>query len=334
MKYAIIAATAILLGVALYAGIHQAHQAEIPQEVRAQFQKWKVSQNRLYGSPSEDHYRLSIFHKNLRMIEAHNAQAHSYTLGINQFADMTKEEFLAKYSGGPFVPPQEPTEYTELSLKRLPASRDWSQKGVVTPIKNQGRCGSCWSFSTTGAIEGLKAIRGHGLTSLSEQQLIDCTRGSYMNHGCSGGVPLKAMMYVINKGGIETESAYPYQGKVEPCRAKLSKFVYKIKGVGRAKPLDNDGLKAAVANQPVSVIIDCHSIMFYKGGIINQGCGQALNHAVLAVGYGTSGKTPYWKVKNSWGAKWGEKGYMRILRKSGKGKTPCGINIFISWPTA
>ena len=148
MKYAIIAATAILLGVALYAGIHQAHQAEIPVEVRAQFQQWKLGQNRLYGSPSEDEYRLRVFYKNLQMIEAHNAQGHSYTLGINQFADLTTEEFLAKYTGGSFAQPTEPVEYTELSTEDIPETMDWST-------------GSCHPSQEPGTVRELLVLLRH-----------------------------------------------------------------------------------------------------------------------------------------------------------------------------
>ena len=326
----IIATTAILLGVVLYAGIYQAHQTEIPEEVRIQFQKWKRSQNKLYGSPSEDNYRLSVFYKALKMINAHNAGGHSYTLGINQFADLTKEEFLAKYTGG-LVPPDETAEVqSNQSTVGLPPSIDWTTRGAVTPVKYQGQCGGCWAFSTTGAMEGLKAIAGQGLTSLSEQQLMDCTL-KMGNFGCRGGYPRNSFKYVA-QNGIEAESSYPYQSRVGPCRANPSKYVFRVRSFLAVGRLDNNGLQVAVANQPVSVLIDASSIMYYKGGIVGAGCGQRINHAVLAVGYGNTNGTPYWKVKNSWGTSWGEAGYIRIQRVGGVAPAPCGINIYASRP--
>ena len=333
MKYAIITATAILLGVALYAEIHQVHESGIPEEVRAQFLHWKLSENRLYASPSEDEYRLAVFYQNLQMINAHNAGGHSYTLAINQFADMTREEFSAKFTGGPSKRSPRTSEPTQLSTVGLPASIDWVSKGAVTPVKYQGQCGGCWSFSSTGALEGLKAIKGHGLTSLSEQQLMDCTSG-YGNHGCSGGTTLNAFNYVIQHG-IEPESDYPFKFKVGHCRANPAIFVpFKIHSVGWAKKYDNNALQAAVAQQPVSAEIDSRTLQFYKGGILSShGCTQAVDHAILVVGYGNAGGL-YWKIKNSWGARWGENGYFKLARRTGFGTTACGLNLYPEWPLA
>ena len=330
MKYTIITAAAILLGVALYAGIHGAYEYHIPNEVRIQFQKWKLAQKRLYGSPSEDHYRLSVFYKNLLMINAHNAQGHSHTLTINQFADLTKEEFLAKYTGGLIPPAETAEEESNLSTVGLPPSIDWTTRGAVTPVKYQGQCGGCWAFSSTGALEGLKAISGQGLTSMSEQQLMDCTL-TIGNFGCKGGYPHNSFRYVA-QNGIEAESTYPYQARVGPCRANPSQSVFKVRTYFMIKRFDNDALQAAVAIQPVSVLIDASSIMFYKGGIVSAGCGQRVNHAVLAVGYGFQGQM-FWKVKNSWGSNWGERGYLRIQRNTGQGPAPCGINSYTSRPS-
>ena len=130
MKYAIITATAILLGVSLYSGIQESHQPHIPEEVRAQFQQWKATENRLYSSPSEEEYRLTIFSQNLKMINTHNAAGHSHTLAINQFADMTKEEFLAKFTGGPILRSPRTSEPTsQPSIFGLPGGIDWTKKG-------------------------------------------------------------------------------------------------------------------------------------------------------------------------------------------------------------
>ena len=331
MRYAVITAAAILLGFALYAKIDESRQSSIPEQVRAQFQHWKLTEHRLYASPSEDEYRLTVFYQNLQMINAHNAAGHSHTLAINQFADLTSEEFLAKFTGGPIVnsprPDQPPAQPSTLGL---PGSVDWTTRGVVTPVKLQGQCGACWAFSTTGALEGIKALTGHGLTSLSEQQLIDCTLG-LGNHGCSGGTTLTGFNYVI-RNGIEPESAYPFKARNGPCRANRAQFVpFKIHRVGWAPKHNNNALLAGVARQPVSTSIESHALQFYHGGIISQGCGQAVDHSVLIVGYGNQGGL-YWKLKNSWGPRWGEQGYFRVKRITGIGVTPCGLNIYPEWP--
>ena len=329
----IIATTAILLGVSLYAGISQSQYTEIPQEVVTQFQEWKRSQNKLYRSPSEDHYRLSVFYKNLRMINAHNAGGHSYTLAINRFADLTLEEFKVKYTGGLVPPAETAREDISLSTEGLPASIDWTTRGAVTAVKDQvtpNHCQACSAFATTGALEGLKAISGRGLTSMSEQQLLDCTT-NMGNFGCRGGYPHIDFKYV-SKAGIEAESSYPYQGVVGTCKHNPSKSIFKISSFSYVPYLDNDALQAAVATQPVSVLIDASHLLYYSGGIVSSGCTQTIDHAVLAVGYGTDGGKMYWKLKNSWGTNWGENGYLRLIRKTGRGRTPCGINEYATRP--
>jgi len=205
----------------------------------------------------------------------------------------------------------------------------------VTPVKNQGQCGSCWSFSTTGSTEGVNAINGKGLISLSEQQLVDCS-GAYGNQGCNGGLMDNAFQYIIANGGICTEAAYPYTAQDGTCKNTCKKTVM-IAGFKDVTHNSDVALATAVAQQPVSVAIeaDQSSFQFYSGGVLTAACGTALDHGVLAVGYGTDTGVEYWKVKNSWGASWGEAGYIRLARgdQYNGGAGQCGIYSDPSYPT-
>jgi len=207
----------------------------------------------------------------------------------------------------------------------------------VTPIKNQGQCGSCWSFSATGAIEGAVAIASNKLNSLSEQQLVDCSV-SYGNDGCNGGLMDYAFEYVITNKGLTDEKSYPYTATgPNTCKASGKKLVSTISGYCDVA-VDNDkALAAAVSVGPVSVAIEADQscFQFYSSGIMsNSACGTQLDHGVLAVGFGSSGSQQYWKVKNSWGTSWGEAGYIQLGRAvSGQPQGVCGILMAASYPT-
>merc|ERR1719389_957895 len=209
-------------------------------------------------------------------------------------------------------------------------AEDWVAKGAVTPVKNQQRCGSCWAFSSTGSLEGAFFVASGKLVSLSEEDLVQCN--SRTDHGCQGGLMDNAFEWV-EQNGICSEADYPYTsggGITGYCRKGCSPVV-RIKGHTDVPSKDEDALKAAVSKRPVSVAIEADRSAFqhYKGGILdNVGCGTNLDHGVLAVGYGTDGKD-YWKVKNSWGASWGENGYIRMVRN----KNQCGISQQPSYPT-
>jgi cathepsin L len=205
----------------------------------------------------------------------------------------------------------------------------------VTPVKDQGNCSSCWAFSTTGSIESAIAIKTGKLISLSEQELIDCS-GNEGNHGCKGGQMDKAFKYVLDAKGICSESAYPYTASAGSCNSQCSSAASIQKYVDL--PHENlDALRAAVSLQPVSVAVESNAkgFRFYSGGVYDDPeCGVFVDHAVLVVGYGTdsaSGKD-YWLVKNSRGAAWGDKGYIKLLRTSGKGVGQCGIAWQGSYP--
>jgi cathepsin L len=307
-------------------------------EAAFEFGKFVEKFNKEYASETETMYRLSVFAQNLQVIKEHNAKGETYTLGVTKFADLTPEEFKAMFHG--FRRSDRVRDDTAFRKMRsmveqdVPASVDWRTKNAVTPVKNQAQCGSCWSFSATGSIEGAWAIAKGQLVSLSEQQLMDCS-GSFGNFGCNGGLMDNAFKYV-EKNGLCSEDSYPYQAQDGTCHSSNCTKVATISSYHDITANDNAGLKVAVAQQPVSVAVeaDQSSWQLYTGGVISKNCGTSLDHGVLAVGYGTDSSTgqEYWIVKNSWGADWGEQGYIRILRTDAQGPGLCGIATDASYP--
>jgi C1A family cysteine protease len=299
--------------------------------------EWTKFQNqfgRTYSSPDECAARFEIFKANYRGIVEHNLRRENWTAGVNEFADQTWEEFRAARLGYRRAPPSvvrvaAPNVSLEVTV---PAAVDWTTKGAVTPVKNQGSCGSCWAFSTTGAVEGAVAVKTGRLTSLSEQQLVDCS-GAYGNLGCEGGLMDDAFKYVI-ANGLCTEAAYSYKGVDGACQ-KTCRAASKISSFVDVASNNEKALQAAVARQPVSVAIEADQpgFQFYSGGVFTDACGTNLDHGVLVVGYGTSGGIPFWKVKNSWGKSWGLDGYILLKRGTGSGKPgQCGIAMEPSYP--
>ena len=216
----------------------------------------------------------------------------------------------------------------------VPKAVDWVTAGAVTPVKDQGQCGSCWAFSTTGAIEGASAIATGKLTSMSEQQLVDCA-GDYGNHGCNGGLMDNAFTYVMDNG-LCSESAYGYTAVKGTCAYDTCGTKYHITGCQDVPASNELALREAVAKQPVSVAIEADTRVFqlYRSGVITSSeCGTNLDHGVLTVGYGEDNGVKYWKVKNSWSTSWGEAGYVRIGRsESQKSDGICGIAMQPSYP--
>jgi C1A family cysteine protease len=308
------------------------------------FAEFMVRNKKRYASKEEMLLRRSVYAANVAKIEAHNAEGHSWTMAVNSFADLTGEEFKARYTSG-YRAHEKRSKNVNLALssvKDLPASVDWVAAGAVTPVKNQGQCGSCWSFSTTGSVEGINFIKTGTLLSLSEQQLVDCS-GAEGNNGCNGGLMDYAFQYIINNGGICSEQSYPYvsgntqtAGTCQNCTA-----VATISGFTNVPVNDDGAMAAAIVQQPVSIAIeaDQSSFQFYSGGVLTAACGTQLDHGVLAVGYGqyqlpNNTEVPYWKVKNSWGATWGDEGYVLLGRGAQYGAAgQCGILSSPSYPT-
>jgi len=294
--------------------------------------------NKVY-SPSEVVSRFSVFKDNVNFITDHNkrlADKLGYTVGINQFADMTNAEFKRTMTGY-----NAHQKVDQSNVKFLPeateASVDWTTKNAVTPVKNQGQCGSCWAFSTTGSLEGANAIKNGKLVSYSEQELVDCA-GAYGNQGCNGGLMDDGFKYVEAKGDA-LESKYPYTGtKGESCNTKEPADpalpVGAVTGYTDVPTSDEAQLMAAVEKQPVSVAIeaDQSGFQFYKDGVFSGTCGTALDHGVLVVGYGTDGGKDFWKVKNSWGATWGSAGYIQLARNIATKGGQCGVAMQPSYP--
>jgi len=277
---------------------------------------WMAEHGRAYTDEAEKARRLEIFRANARMIDAFNAAGtHGHRLATNRFADLTDEEFRAARTGyrpaagsraGRF-------RYENVSLADAPPSVDWRAMGAVTGVKDQGDCGCCWAFSAVAAVEGLNKIRTGRLVSLSEQELVDCDVYGE-DQGCEGGLMDDAFQFIARRGGLASAS---------------------IRGHEDVPRNNEAALAAAVAHQPVSVAINGAdpAFRFYAGGVLGGGdCGTELNHAVTAVGYGTAGDgTRYWVMKNSWGASWGEGGYVR-LRRGVRGEGVCGLAKLPSYP--
>jgi len=300
---------------------------------------------KVYSNGAEHDNRYEIFKKNYQMITDHNLSGQSWTLAVNQFADMSWEEFRHKRLGynrnarRMLGRGREPVITNMKGLFTVPDEMDWVSKGVVSQVKNQESCGSCWAFSTTGSVEAAYAIKTGTLYSLSEQQLIDCAKNGG-DDGCEGGLLDPTFEYVIGNHGICQEDEYKYLAQDgSTCKSSKCKAVAPIVNYTDVAVNDEDALQAACAQQPVSIAIEADQwgFQFYSSGVFDGSCGTQLDHAVLLVGYGTDADTAkhYWKVKNSWGGSWGEKGYIRMLRTPG-GKTEgqCGIAMAATYPIA
>ncbi len=309
--------------------------------------EWSSFMNfvRLYNKEyrSLEHFtsKFHTFVENAKFIREYNSQSNcleecipaNVTLGENYFMDLSTDEFKL-YHG--LESPVKSTSCSAFSSTGiLPSSVDWRKENAVTPVKDQGQCGSCWSFSSTGSMEGAWAINKGNLVSLSEQQLVDCSYGlKYGNLGCNGGLMDSAFQYAIDNGGMCTEDSYSYtasKGTCEKCTPVVT-----ISGCVDVTANNEVALANAVAIGPVSVAIEADTkvFQFYKSGVItDSSCGTNLDHGVLVVGYGTEGTTDYWIVKNSWGSSWGENGYVRIQKTSStNSKGMCGIAMQPSYP--
>ncbi|CAM8899927.1 unnamed protein product [Rhodiola kirilowii] len=313
-------------------------------ETRELYTEWLAKNKKSYNQLGEEAKRFEIFKDNLRFIEEHNSLNRSYKLGLTRFADLTNEEYRALFLGTRtdarrrvMKGKRASQRYAYRGGEKLPMSVDWRASGAVTGVKDQGMCGSCWAFSTVAAVEGINQIVSGELTSLSEQELVDCDTDQ--NAGCNGGLMDYAFEFIIRNGGLETEADYPYTAVDGECSLSSKKKIGKVVSIDGYEdvPPSEKSLQKAVAHQPISVAIEASGRAFqlYQSGVFSGECGQELDHGVAAVGYGSENGLDYWIVRNSWGTDWGEEGYIRMERNVvGRRLTgKCGIAMEPSYPT-
>uniref|UniRef100_I1QRD0 Cysteine proteinase n=1 Tax=Oryza glaberrima TaxID=4538 RepID=I1QRD0_ORYGL len=324
---------------------------ETEESMWSLYERWRsvYSSSSSSGDLAEKVSRFEVFKKNARYIHDFNKkEGNTYKLGLNKFADLTLEEFTAKYTGA--KPGTAGSSGARASIKPLepvagdaPPTWDWREHGAVTRVKDQGQCGSCWAFSVVGAVEGNNAIMTGNLLTLSEQQVLDCSGAG----DCNGGYTYYAFDYAVSNG-ITLDQCYSpppdpyfyypkYEAAQDTCRFDPNKApIVKIDSHSFVNPNDEEALKQAVYSYgPVSVLIEAsNDFMYYQGGVFTGACGTALNHAVLLVGYGvTEDGTLYWIVKNSWSTEWGENGYVRMIRNIPAPEGICGIAMYPIYPT-
>lgn len=303
------------------------------------FHQWTKEHNVEFKLLGERMMRKEIFAQNLAKIERHNNgnDPSGWQMKMNQFGHLTSDEFKRIYASGlnkPFDTPKAPKIYRSLRLN--PDEVNWVKVGAVTPVKNQGACGSCWSFATTGALEGAYFVRYNKLVSFSEQELVACDK---IDQGCNGGLMDNAFEY-IQRNGLCSEEDYPYtagKGFRGWCKRRTCT---PVPNSHKLEYIDVDhnamSLESAVAKQPVAVAIEADetAFQFYSGGVLDAKCGTNLDHGVLLVGYGTDAVTgkKYWLIKNSWGQTWGDHGYIKLARRIDQEGGECGILLSGSYP--
>ncbi|XP_028792377.1 probable cysteine protease RD19B [Neltuma alba] len=306
------------------------------------FSLFKERFRKSYSSKEEHDYRLKVFKANLRRAGRHQKLDPSAVHGVTQFSDLTPSEFQKKFLGLRGLRlPADAHKAPILPTDDLPSDFDWRDHGAVTTVKNQGSCGSCWSFSTTGALEGAHFLATGQLVSLSEQQLVDCDHecdpeepGS-CDSGCNGGLMNSAFEYILKAGGVMREDDYPYIGTDRgACKFDKTKIAASVANFSVVS-LDEDQIAAnLVKNGPLAVAINAVYMQTYVGGVsCPYICSKRLDHGVLLVGFGSAGyarirlrEKPYWIIKNSWGENWGENGYYKICR----GRNICGVDSMVS----
>jgi len=298
----------------------------------ADFESFKQRFGKVYNGPDHEAEHKQTYDSNMAHYESVNAQNLPYKLGENQFTDLTQAQYRIAAGLGWMPAPEEGAGMPNLKNhvhqgEELADSVDWTTMGAVTPVKDQGQCGSCWSFGTTGGIEGSWQLASGQLHSLSEQQLVDCSK--FPNMGCSGGNPSIAVGFETSHN-VCSEETYPYTASKGSCRGDTSCVAAIPKGgvtgynkVGGLFGANKNDMMSAVQQQPVSIAIqaDQQSFQGYQSGVLTADCGTSLDHAVLAVGYGTEDGNDYWLVKNSWGTSWGASGYIKI----GSATNVCGV---------
>jgi cysteine peptidase B len=288
------------------------------------FAAFKQQYGRTYASPAEEAHRAAVFATNMKRAAQQQAGSKSATFGANEFADVTAAEFKVRHNSDKLyakaakhAATQKRVEVSAAKVAAAPESKDWRKHGAVTAVKNQGQCGSCWSFSTTGNIEGQWFLGGNQLVAVSEQLLVSCN--NVTDNGCQGGLMDNAFEWIVSghKGTICTEASYPYVsggGSVPACNEQGNVFGAAITG-HQDLPKNEDKMAAWLAvHGPIAIAVDASSWQSYTGGIMTNCISKALDHGVLIVGYSDAAPTPYWIIKNSWAASWGESGFIRVQK--------------------
>jgi cathepsin L len=298
------------------------------REYQVQFTRWVAEHGKRYET-AEFFQRFNVFKSNLDYVTRQNAQNSQLVLGMNQFSDLTNAEFASQT--GCLLAGDAEVATIAPEMLSAPAPINWADKGAVnTRVKNQGSCGSCWAFSTTGSLEGAWQIAKGALLDLSEQQLVDCS-GPAGNQGCNGGLMSNSFKWIGTNKGITNQAQYGYTARQGSCKTNVTS-VATVSGFKALKADEND-LATAIALGPVSIALAASSQAFqsYKSGVLETGCGTQLNHGVLLVGFNTDAKLgDYWIVKNSWGQTWGNNGYIWIRAF----KNVCGLaNTLNCYPT-
>merc|ERR1719276_727686 len=303
--------------------------AQVMDHYDYKFMEFVTKHGKSYGTRAEYDFRAALFKENYQFMEQHNASNETHTVEINEMSDFTQEEWSRMLG---YQAANRERNTVVLDEANLQDEVDWRTKGAVTPVKNQGRCGSCWAFSTTGAVEGAYFNKHGELKSFAEQQLVDCAQ-KYGNHGCQGGLMDLAFKYIEAGNPLMLEADYPYTAKNgRSCKYDKSQGVGSVASFKDVQHMSVSQLKAALNIAPVSIAIEADKRVFqmYHSGVISgSACGTQLDHGVLAVGYGTLEGQDFFLVKNSWGPSWGDHGYVRIAADS---SNTCGILSDPSYP--
>ncbi len=309
-----------------------------------QFRNWTKEYNHFFNNTTDFYSKFQVWYDNDKFIENINNQNLPYKLAHNKFSIYTLDEFIFHYGlNNSFT---HNNKLYDFKLKyELPQQHDWTTLGAVTDVKNQGKCGSCWAFSTTGSLEGAYFLKYNQLISFSEQELVDCENSKHGGNdlGCNGGEMDNAFSWIKSNKGLCSELDYPYVSGTthkanDQCNVCSVVNGSQILNWTDVPPKSDDALMYAIYQQPVSVAIDAASLFFqfYKSGVYTAKCGTKLDHGVLAVGFGTDNSTniDYYLVKNSWGKTWGDNGYIKIARgeKYNHGSGQCGILLSASYP--